>query len=161
MTLAIRRALPSDVGLILTFVRELAEYEKLAHEVVATEADIAASLFSLPAPERFCEIAEWDGAPAGQALWFNNFSTFRGRNGLYLEDLYVRPAFRGKGIGKALLARLAALCVENGWPRMDWAVLDWNQTAIDFYRAQGAEVAPDWRLVRLEGAALARMAKAG
>ena len=160
MTLSLRRALPADVGLILTLVRELADYEKLAHRVVATEADVATALFG-PGAKTFCEIAEWDGEVAGQALWFNNFSTFRGRDGLYLEDLYVRPAFRGRGIGRALLARLAALCVENGWPRMDWAVLDWNQPAIDFYRAQGAEVAPDWRLVRLEGAALEALAKSG
>jgi diamine N-acetyltransferase len=160
MTLTIRRAVPADCELILTLVLELAEYEKLAHEVVATEADIAESLFG-PNPKTFCEIAEWNGEPAGQALWFNNFSTFRGRHGLYLEDLYVRPAFRGRKIGQALLAGLAALCVENGWPRMDWAVLNWNQSAIDFYRAQGAVVAPDWRLVRLEGDALARLAKSG
>lgn len=160
MALSLRRALPADVGLIHSLVRELAEYERLAHEVVATQADVAAALFGARA-KTFCEIAEWDGQPAGQALWFNNFSTFRGRNGLYLEDLYVRPAFRGRGIGRALLARLAVLCVENGWPRMDWAVLDWNRTAQDFYRAQGAQVAPDWRLVRLEGAALAALAQTG
>jgi GNAT superfamily N-acetyltransferase len=158
--LRIRRAQRADGALILTMVRELADYEKLAHEVVATETDVAAALFG-PNANTYCEIAEWDGEPAGQALWFNNFSTFRGCNGLYLEDLYVRPAFRGRGIGRTLLARLADLCVENGWPRMDWAVLDWNQTAIDFYHAQGAEVAPDWRLVRLEGAALAALAKSG
>lgn len=160
MPLDIRRALPADSALILTLVRELADYEKLGHEVVASEALIAQSLFS-PQTRTFCEIAEWEGEAAGQALWFNNFSTFRGRNGLYLEDLYVRPKFRGRGVGRALLRRLAALCLENGWPRMDWAVLDWNQTAIDFYRAQGAEVAADWRLVRLEGAALAALAKSG
>ena len=159
MTLALRRAGPADAGLILTLVRELADYEKLADHVVATPADIAAALFT-PGARTFCEIAEWDGAPAGQALWFNNFSTFRGRSGLYLEDLFVRPAFRGRGIGRALLGRLAAICVENGWPRMDWAVLDWNQSAIDFYSSQGAVVAPDWRLVRLEGAALAALARA-
>ena len=158
MTLSLRRALPSDCGLILAMVRELAEFEKLGHQVDAVEADVANALFG-PGAKTFCEIAEWDGAPAGQALWFNNFSTFRGRCGLYLEDLYVRPAFRGRGIGRALLARLAAVCAQNKWPRMDWAVLDWNQPAIDFYQALGAEVAPDWRLVRLEGAGLEALAK--
>ena len=158
-SLTLRRARPDDAGLILALVRELAEYEKLAHQVVANESDVAAALFG-PDARACCEIAEWDGEPAGQALWFNNFSTFTGRYGLYLEDLYVRPAFRGRGIGRALLARLAALCVENGWARLDWAVLDWNQSAIDFYEAQGAVVAPDWRLVRLEGAALAALARA-
>ena len=160
MTLKIRRAAAGDGALVLDMVRELAAYEKLAHEVLAVEADIEAAL-TRPSATAFCEIAEWDGEAAGQALWFNNFSTFQGRNGLYLEDLFVRPAFRGRGIGRALLAHLAALCVENGWPRMDWAVLDWNQSAIDFYRSQGAVVAPDWRLVRLEGPALAALAKSG
>lgn len=159
MALSIRRATADDVALVLDMVRELADYEKLAHEVVATETDVAEALFGANATT-FCEIAEWDGEPIGQAIWFNNFSTFRGRCGLYLEDLYVRPAYRGRGVGRALLERLASVCTANGWPRMDWAVLDWNQPAIAFYRALGAEIAPDWRLVRLEGVSLEALAKA-
>ena len=160
MALCIRRAGPGDAGLVLSLIRELADYEKLAHEVEATEAMIAAALFGAGATTH-CEIADDDGEVAGQALWFTNFSTFRGRNGLYLEDLYVRPAFRGRGIGKALLAHLARECAARGWPRMEWVVLDWNQPAIDFYRSLGAEIAEDWRLCRLDGEALATLAKGG
>ncbi len=160
MALTIRPARPGDSALVLSLIRELAEYEKLADKVDATEAMIEAALFG-PCATSVAEIAEWDGEVAGQALWFRNFSTFRGRNGLYLEDLYVRPAFRGRGIGRALLAHLARLCAENGWPRMEWVVLDWNQPAIDFYRALGANLAEDWRLCRLDGAALAALAKGG
>jgi diamine N-acetyltransferase len=155
--LTIRRAIPGEGALVLSLVRELAEYEKLAHKVLATEADIEAALFAPGATQR-CDIAEWNGEVAGQALWFTNFSTFRGRNGLYLEDLYVRPAFRGKGVGRALLQRLAQECAAQGWPRMEWVVLDWNQRAIDFYRSLGAELADDWRLCRLDGEALTRLA---
>ena len=104
MTLQVRRAQPADVGLILTLVRELADYEKLAHQVDATEQTVSQALFA-PGARTFCEIAEWDGEPAGQALWFNNFSTFRGRQGLYLEDLYVRPAYRGRGIGRNVIRK--------------------------------------------------------
>lgn len=158
MGLTLRPAVPGDAGLVLSLIRELAVYEKLDHEVDATETMIDEALFAPGATQR-CEIAEWDGEVAGQALWFTNFSTFRGRNGLYLEDLYVRPAFRGRGIGKALLARLARQCEISGWPRMEWVVLDWNQPAIDFYRSLGAELAQDWRLCRLDGEALARLAR--
>jgi GNAT superfamily N-acetyltransferase len=138
----IRPARPGEAGLILSLVRELAEYEKLAHTVDATEA----------------MIAEWGGEIAGFALWFTNFSTFRGRAGLYLEDLFVRPAFRGRGIGRALLARLAGGCETRGFARMEWVVLDWNRPAIDFYRSLGAKIAGDWRLARLDGAALRALA---
>jgi diamine N-acetyltransferase len=157
MGLTIRPAVPGDAGVILSLIRELADYEHLSDKVVATEALIGEALFG-PGATQHCDLAEWDGEVAGQALWFTNFSTFRGRNGLYLEDLYVRPAFRGRGIGKALLARLARECEARGWPRMEWVVLDWNQPAIDFYRSLGAEIAQDWRLVRLDGAALAKLA---
>jgi diamine N-acetyltransferase len=160
MGLNIRPAVPGDAGLVLSLVRELAAYENLADKVDATAAMIAEALFASGSTQR-CDIAEWDGEVAGQAIWFSNFSTFRGRNGLYLEDLYVRPAFRGRGIGKALLARLAQQCQARGWPRMEWVVLDWNQPAIDFYRSLGAELAEDWRVVRLDGAALARLAREG
>ena len=158
MSLTIRPAVPGDAGLVLSLIRELADYEKLTDKVDATEAMIDEALFAPGATQR-CDIAEWDGEVAGQAIWFTNFSTFRGRNGLYLEDLYVRPAFRGRGIGKALLARLARECRTRQWPRMEWVVLDWNQPAIDFYRSLGAHLAEDWRLVRLDGEALERLAR--
>jgi GNAT superfamily N-acetyltransferase len=158
MTLQIRRAVPGEARLVLSLIRELAEYERLADKVDATETMIEAALFS-PGATSVAEIAEWDGEVAGQALWFTNFSTFRGRSGLYLEDLYVRPAFRGRGIGKALLGHLARECAARGWPRMEWVVLDWNQPAIDFYRSLGAKIAEDWRLCRLDGEALAALAR--
>jgi GNAT superfamily N-acetyltransferase len=107
-----------------------------------------------PQPRLFCDIAEWNGQPAGFALWFLNFSSFRGRYGIYLEDLFIRPEFRGKGLGKALMAKLAQRCLQEGWARLEWAVLDWNKPAIDFYTAAGATVMEDWRLCRLSGAAL-------
>src|ERR1700757_2924703 len=125
MSLSINRARPDQAGLIFSLLCELAEYEKLTHEVEATEADIAAALFT-DHPRLFCEIAEWNGEPVGFAVWFTNFSTFSGRAGIYLEDLFVRPAFRGRGIGKALLAYLARTCVTMGWSRLQWSVLDWN-----------------------------------
>src|ERR1700738_599872 len=133
MSLIIRRARPDEAGLVLSLVRELAEYEKLLHEVEATEADIGAALFGSH-PRLFCEIAEWKGEPAGFAVWFINFSTFSGRSGVYLEDLFVRPAHRGKGIGKALLAHLAKECVAKGVARLQWSVLGWNTPAVEFYK---------------------------
>jgi GNAT superfamily N-acetyltransferase len=159
MPLSIRRARPDQSGLIFSLLCELAEYEKLSHEVEATEADIADGLFGND-PILFCEIAEWNGEPAGFALWFFNFPTFAGRRGIYLEDLFVRPAFRGKGIGKALLAHLAGLCVENGWSRVQWTVLDWNTPSINFYQSLGAEMMDEWKLCRITGAALSELAKA-
>jgi diamine N-acetyltransferase len=159
MSLSIRRARPDQSGLIFSLLCELAEYEKLSHEVEATEADIADALFGNN-PALFCEIAEWEGEPVGFALWFINFSTFSGRRGIYLEDLFVRPAFRGKGIGKALLAHLASLCVENGWSRLQWSVLDWNTPSIDFYKSLGADMMDEWKLCKVTGAALSQLAKA-
>ena len=155
--LHLRGATSADAARVFAFVGELAEFEKLRHEVEADEAALAAALFG-PTPKVFCEIAEWRGEPVGFALWFNNFSTFSGRHGVYLEDLYVRESHRGKGIGKALLQRLAALCADNGWSRLQWSVLDWNAPAIAFYRSLGADVLPDWRLCRLNGRALAEFA---
>jgi GNAT superfamily N-acetyltransferase len=156
--LSIRPARPGEAGLVFQFVRELAEYEELTHEVEATEAMIDAALFG-PNPRVFCDIAEWNGAPVGNALWFLNFSTFSGRSGIYLEDLFVRPAFRGKGIGKGLMVHLARLCVENGWARFEWSVLDWNAPSIAFYKSIGAQLKDEWTICRVSGEALAKLAR--
>ncbi len=160
MSLSIRAARPADSALIFALVRELADYERLSGEVDATEERIAAALFC-DSPRVFCDIAEWDGVPAGFALWLLNFSTFRGRHGVYLEDIFVKAAFRQRGIGKALLARLAQRCVQEDWARFEWAVLDWNAPAIGFYRAIGAQLMDDWRICRLSGEALQRFAREG
>jgi GNAT superfamily N-acetyltransferase len=157
MSLNIRRVRPGEAGLVLSFIRELAEYEKLSHEVEATEADIADALFG-ERPQLYCAIAEWDGEPVGFAVWFANFSTFSGRHGIYLEDLYVRPSHRGKGLGKALLVYLARECVDNGWSRLQWAVLDWNAPSIAFYKSLDAVMMDDWTLCRVTGPALTRLA---
>jgi GNAT superfamily N-acetyltransferase len=158
MSLAIRRARPDEAGLVLSLVRELAEYEKLLHEVEATEAMLGAALFG-DNPRLFCEIAECNGEPAGFAVWFINFSTFSGRSGIYLEDLFVRPAQRGNGIGKALLGHLAKECVANGWSRLQWSVLDWNTPSIEFYKSLGAELMDQWTVCRVGGAALTALAE--
>ena len=158
MSLLIRRARPDEAGLILSLVRELADYEKLLHEVEATEATIGAALFDAN-PRLFCDIAEWNGEVAGFAVWFINFSTFSGRSGLYLEDLFVRPAQRGKGIGKALLSHLAKECVANGWSRLQWAVLDWNTPSIEFYKSLGAQLMDEWTVCRVGGPALTALAQ--
>lgn len=160
MRLVIRSAMPADAGLVLTFIRELAEYEKLLHEVEAREGDIARDLFG-EQPRVFCEIAEWGGEPVGFALWFYTYSTFQGRHGLYLEDLFVRPAQRGRGIGKALLANLARRCLDEGLGRLRWWVLNWNEPSIAFYRSLGAEARPEWTTFDLSGEALHRLAQAG
>lgn len=155
---AIRAATSADVPFILTLIRELAEFERLAHEVVADEAQLSAQLFGeRPAAEVL--LAEGaDGEPAGFALFFQNFSTFVGRPGIYLEDLYVRPAWRKRGIGQALLRRIAALAVERGCGRFEWAVLDWNEDAIGFYKKLGARVMEDWRICRVSGEGLGKLA---
>lgn len=160
MSLVIRSAMPADAGLVLTFIRELAEYEKLLHEVEACEDDIARDLFG-EQPRVFCEIAERGGEPVGFALWFYTYSTFQGRHGLYLEDLFVRPAQRGRGIGKALLANLARRCLDEGLGRLRWWVLNWNEPSIAFYRSLGAEARPEWTTFDLSGEALHRLAQAG
>ncbi|ACG79291.1 acetyltransferase, GNAT family [Phenylobacterium zucineum HLK1] len=153
----IRVATVGDAPLILSFIRELAEYERLLHEVEATEADIRRDLFG-ENPRCFCEIAEADGVPVGFALWFYNYSTFRGRAGIYLEDLFVRPEARGIGAGKALLRRLAQRCVEADLGRLEWAVLNWNAPSIAFYDSLGAGAMTDWTVRRLDGEALTRLA---
>ena len=158
MTLSIRRVRPGEAGVVLSLVRELAEYEKLLHEVEATEGMIAEALFGQQ-PRLFCEIAEWNGEVAGFAVWFINFSTFSGRCGIYLEDLFVRPAARGKGIGKALLSHLAKECVANNWPRLQWSVLDWNTPSIAFYKSLGAVMMDEWTVCKVAGPALHQLAE--
>jgi GNAT superfamily N-acetyltransferase len=158
VSLSIRAARRDDSALVLALVRELADYENLANEVDATQDAISAALFS-DAPRLHCDIAEWDGAAAGFAVWFLNFSTFRGRHGIYVEDIFVRPAYRGRGIGKALMAQLARRCVEQGYARCEWAVLDRNAPSIAFYRSIGAQVLDEWKICRLSGEALTRFAE--
>ena len=155
--IAVRPAWPGEAGLILEFIRELAAYEELSHEVSATETRIDRALFG-PLPRAFCDIAERDGEPAGFALWFYSFSTFRGQHGIYLEDLFVRPAHRGKGLSKALLERLAKRCVEEGLGRLELSVLDWNDASIAFYKSLGAEPMDAWSAFRVSGDALSRLA---
>ena len=154
----IRRATPDDVPLILAFLRELATYEKLAHEVVATDADMHAALFG-ERPVVETVIATLDGEPVGYALFFPTFSTFLGKPGLYLEDLYVRPAARGLGVGRKLLEHLARLTVERGWGRLEWSVLDWNEPSIAFYKKMGARPMDEWTVFRLTGDSLQRLAR--
>jgi GNAT superfamily N-acetyltransferase len=158
MSLIIRRARPDEAGLVLSLVRELAEYEKLLHEVEANEAMIGEALFGGNV-RLFCDIAEWNGEVAGFAVWFVNFSTFSGRSGIYLEDLFVRPPQRGKGIGKALLSHLAKQCVANGWSRLQWSVLDWNTPSIEFYKSLGAVLMDEWTVCRIGGPALTALAE--
>jgi len=156
--LTLRPATPSDVPHILAFIRELAEYEREPDAVLATEADLLRDGFT--EPRRFhCLMAEWDGTPVGFALYFYNYSTWEGRPGIYLEDLFVRPDYRGKGIGKALLIKVAAIAVAEGCARFEWSVLDWNQPSIDFYHAMGAVMKSEWRGMRVDGQALKNLAK--
>jgi len=155
--LVIRAAGREDRDLVFAFIRELAEYEKLLDQVDATPDDIARALFSAQ-PRVFCDIATFDGVPAGFALWFYNYSTFRGRAGIYLEDLFVRPALRGKGIGKALLAHLAKRAVAEDCSRVEWSVLDWNEPSIAFYKSLGAKAMDEWTTFRLSDDALKRLA---
>ncbi len=158
--LEIAAAVAADVPLILELINELAEYEKLRHESVASEASVQQALFG-PRPYAEAMIARLAGEAVAFALFFHNFSTFLGRPGLYLEDLFVRPAHRGRGIGKALLVRLAALSLQRGCGRFQWQVLDWNRPARDFYESLGAQADPAWVNYRLTGDALRRLAAAG
>lgn len=146
--LRLRPATVEDVGEILSLIRELADYEKLLHEVDATQADLVRDLFG-DAPRAHCDIAIWKGEVAGMAFWFYNYSTFLGRAGIYLEDLFVRPAFRGNGIGKALIAHLAQRCVDENLSRLQWSVLDWNAPSIAFYESLGADVMREWLACRM------------
>lgn len=155
--LTFRFAGPEDTGLILSFIRELADYEKMLDQVVATEELLREQLFDKHGAEVLFALA--DGQEVGFALFFHNFSTFLGRRGLYLEDLFVKPAFRGQGYGKALLKKLARIAVERGCGRLEWACLDWNQPSIDFYLSMGAQPMNDWTVYRLTGDSLKRMAQ--
>ena len=156
--IAVRPAGPEDGALIVSYIRGLAEYERMLDEVKVTEADIAAALFG-DAPRAFCDIAEADGAPVGFALWFYNFSTFEGRFGIYLEDIFVVPEARGTGAGLSLMRRLAERCRDEGLARLEWAVLDWNAPSIAFYDRLGAAAKSDWITRRLSGTALAALAE--
>lgn len=155
--ITIRDAIPADCPTILHFIRALAEYEKLAHEVVATVDQLRATLFC-EHPKSFCMIAESDGKPVGFAVYFYNFSTFLGRHGLYVEDVFVDPAARGAGIGQQLFSALARRAVERDCGRMEWWVLDWNEPAIEFYRRMDAEAMNEWTVYRLSGDALRALA---
>ena len=157
MTLSIRPASATDISLIAQFIRDLAEYERLAHEVRFDEAVLEAKLFGTR-PYAEVLIGEIDGSPQGFALFFHNFSTFEGRPGIYLEDLFVRPDARGSGLGKALLGTLAGLAVERDCARLEWSVLDWNTPAIDFYKALGATPMDEWTVYRVDGGALGNLA---
>lgn len=156
MTLSIRSAVKADAAQIIAFVEALADYEKLRHEARATVADIERDLFG-PAPKVFCEMAELDGRPVGFALWFYTYSTFQGRHGIWLEDLFVVPEARGIGAGKALLQSLAQRCVRENLGRYEWWVLDWNEPSIRFYQAQGGVLQDEWTKVRIDGAALEKL----
>jgi GNAT superfamily N-acetyltransferase len=153
----IRSATPDDVPQILTFVRELAEYEREPDAVVATEPMLGEALFG-GRPWAEAVIADVDGAPVGFALFFHNFSTWTGRPGIYVEDLYVSPKARGTGVGKALLRHVAGLALDRDCARLEWAVLDWNEPAIDFYRGMGAQPMDEWTVQRVSGEALAQLA---
>ena len=155
--LNIRPATPDDIPTILTFIRELAEFEREPNAVTTTEADLLRDGWGTPA--RFTAlIAEYSGAPAGFALYFTTYSTWRGHHGIRLEDLYVTPALRDHGIGKALLARLARIAVDQGCPRLEWDVLDWNENAIAIYQRVGARILTEWRIMRLADEPLALLA---
>ena len=155
--LTLRPAVPEDAPLIVDYIRELAEFEREPEKAVAVEADIRRYAFGA-SPLVHVTMAEWSGQPAGFALWFLNFSTWDGKPGIYLEDLFVRPAYRRNGIGKSLLKHLAGVAVGEGWTRFVWQVLDWNQPAIEFYEAHGARIMRTWLTCRVDGDALSRLA---
>jgi GNAT superfamily N-acetyltransferase len=157
MNITIRPATRADIPQILAFIRDLAEYEKLAHEAVATPAQLDAHLFG-ERPYAEVIIAEVDAQPAGFALFFHNFSTFTGQPGIYLEDLFVRPQYRGLGVGKRLIVQVAKLAVQRNCTRFEWSVLDWNEPAINFYRGLGAKPMDEWTVQRVSGEALSALA---
>ena len=158
--MTVRRICPDDVPAVVGLVRELAEYERALHEVRVTEEQLRACLFR-DSPALFGHVAEHEGEVVGVALWFLNFSTWRGTHGIYLEDLFVKPAQRGRGLGKELLRTLAEVCVERGYSRLEWSVLDWNTPSIDFYRKAGAVPMDEWTVFRLTDDALTRLGRDG
>lgn len=160
MSFVIRRAEPKDASAILRLIRELADYERLLDRVMIDEARIGESLFAA-SPKVFCEVAEIAGEAVGYALWFYSYSTFTGRHGIYLEDLYVEPEHRGAGIGRAFLQSLARRCAEEGLARLEWAVLNWNEPSIGFYRSLGALPMDEWTVYRLSGEALSGLGGVG
>ncbi len=154
---AVRAARPGDEATILRLIRALADYEKLTHLVEATEADISRDLFG-PSPRVFCEIAESDGQPVGFALWYYTYSTFLGKHGIWLEDLFIDPNSRGNGAGRALMVHLAKKCVHENLGRFEWWVLDWNEPSIEFYKSLGAVMQDEWTVCRVDADALERLA---
>jgi GNAT superfamily N-acetyltransferase len=151
--LHIRSARSEESAVILQLIKDLAEYEKAPDQVEATESDLKATIFGKE-PKVFCDVVEVDGEIAGMAIWFLNYSTWQGKHGIYLEDLFIKPEYRGRGYGKALLVHLAKLCEEKGYGRFQWWVLDWNSPAIEFYRSLGAEAMDEWTVYRVSGKAL-------
>jgi diamine N-acetyltransferase len=158
MNVTVRAARPGDVKAVFELISKLADYERLLHEVEATPEQVSEALFG-EAPRVFCDLAEIDGEIVGFGLWFYTFSTFRGKHGLYLEDLFVMPEHRGNGVGRVLLSHLAARCVSENLGRLEWSVLDWNEPAIAFYRSMGARLMDGWTMCRLDGTALERLAE--
>ena len=152
----IRPSRKDEALIILQLIKDLAEYEKAPNEVKATEREIIETIFS-DNPKVFCDFVEVDGDIAGMAIWFLNYSTWQGKHGIYLEDLYVKPEYRGRGYGKALLQHLASICNERGYGRFQWWVLDWNSPAIEFYRSLGAEAMSEWTVYRVSGLSLRRL----
>jgi GNAT superfamily N-acetyltransferase len=157
MMVTVRPARPGDVRAVFELISKLADYERLLHEVEATPEQVAEALFG-EAPRVFCDLAEIDGEIVGFGLWFYTFSTFRGKHGLYLEDLFVMPEHRGHGVGRVLLSHLATRCVSEDLGRLEWSVLDWNEPALRFYRSLGATPMDEWTVYRLTGDSLARLA---
>ena len=149
----IRSARSEESAVILQLIKDLAEYEKAPDQVEATESDLKATIFGKE-PKVFCDVVEVDGEIAGMAIWFLNYSTWQGKHGIYLEDLFIKPEYRGRGYGKALLVHLAKLCEKKGFGRFQWWVLDWNSPAIEFYRSLGAEAMDEWTVYRVSGKAL-------
>ena len=154
----IRPARKEEVGIVLQLIRDLAHYEKAPDEVEATEKELLTTIFA-EEPRVFCDLVEVDGDIAGMAIWFLNYSTWQGKHGIYLEDLFIKPEFRGRGFGKALLQHLARICEEKGYGRFQWWVLDWNSPAIEFYRSLGAVAMDEWTVYRVSGEALKDLGK--
>jgi len=154
----IRAATIQEVPIILNLIKDLAEYEKAPDEVEANESDLVATIFA-ENPKVFCDVVDVDGEIVGMAIWFLNYSTWQGKHGIYLEDLFIKPEFRGRGYGKALLQHLAAICNGRGYGRFQWWVLDWNSPAIEFYRSLGAEAMSEWTVYRVSGVPLRRLSE--